>query len=814
MVTVGDRVWIEGSIKDSATVRYYGPTKFASGEWVGLELDNKVGKNNGTIDGIKYFDPMNHSDDGLHHGLFTRVDNVKPLLEPNPDIGAMDQFNQQYLTLQEKFNQSTQYYEDQMEQLQKTIDSLTLKDTDLRDKLSQLTAESKLVKNENNEMKAKIVILEDQLKNGLNVTIEPQLNYEKMSLESLIQENKSLRQMVIALENSSNDIIQQYEESLNHNTELLQHNIDFQGKIDKLNLEDEQNKSTILELKEKFEAREDSEDVINYLTESNNNLLTEVSQLKEKILDYEQTMKTIDKDKYNQHDLELKLQEQLDTLRQELNINNLLLEEEYEKNITLTEKLQQLKKTIYKDQQDTIGVLQNKIIQLERSLDLMKYYKQFGEFYMNNDTKLLDVVPTQIQLLKTFTQCADDKLITSNEELFTELFFDIVRRFVSCINNSAISIEEDLLTLFFDKIFKMRKWKDSLFKHNINIKDYDIKSLMEIIPRTLGNDMSFLQMIANDIMKNIFPGILEILKDTIASTAISNYYKIILNIEESITQLSCQDKRDINLFISLVKQLFGMLEEDKYEKFPELLNGMENYLREVDSNEGERAVVSNPEEEIEEEKAEDLDNTTKDNTAKPSLETELINELKIKLDILSNKAQDYKIKENINIQLKENIQDLTLKLVENRVKLEECDNQMINMKNELGMMKLDSLQLIKDKKLTSSLLEHDEVDKVELMSEVYYLRNDLLNKMNIFNYKNGGAKGQKNDKLEWLINDEREYGMKHYHKENLSTTHHKDMDRLLNSLAKLIENCMGSEANDKLERYDNIVKHVITELTM
>ena len=36
-------------------VRFVGPTEFAAGIWVGVELEEPRGKNNGTVDGKKYF---------------------------------------------------------------------------------------------------------------------------------------------------------------------------------------------------------------------------------------------------------------------------------------------------------------------------------------------------------------------------------------------------------------------------------------------------------------------------------------------------------------------------------------------------------------------------------------------------------------------------------------------------------------------------------------------------------------------------------------------------------------------------------------
>lgn len=71
-VKLDDRVFVRGAINDFATVKFYGLTDFAEGYWVGLELDNEVGKNDGSVNGVQYFN-MADREDFLKHGLFTRV---------------------------------------------------------------------------------------------------------------------------------------------------------------------------------------------------------------------------------------------------------------------------------------------------------------------------------------------------------------------------------------------------------------------------------------------------------------------------------------------------------------------------------------------------------------------------------------------------------------------------------------------------------------------------------------------------------------------------------------------------------------------
>lgn len=56
-----------------ATVKFFGPTKFATGNWVGLALKTPDGKNNGVVKGVKYFECE------PNHGLFVRETAVTPI---------------------------------------------------------------------------------------------------------------------------------------------------------------------------------------------------------------------------------------------------------------------------------------------------------------------------------------------------------------------------------------------------------------------------------------------------------------------------------------------------------------------------------------------------------------------------------------------------------------------------------------------------------------------------------------------------------------------------------------------------------------
>lgn len=60
-----------------ATVRFLGSTHFATGEWIGLELNEATGKNDGSVQGERYFD----CEPG--YGMFVRPSVVGRVI-PNP----------------------------------------------------------------------------------------------------------------------------------------------------------------------------------------------------------------------------------------------------------------------------------------------------------------------------------------------------------------------------------------------------------------------------------------------------------------------------------------------------------------------------------------------------------------------------------------------------------------------------------------------------------------------------------------------------------------------------------------------------------
>ncbi|XP_057290662.1 CAP-Gly domain-containing linker protein 4-like isoform X2 [Hydractinia symbiolongicarpus] len=66
---IGEKVVVAG--QKIGIVQFVGPTKFASGIWVGVELDQAAGKNDGAVSGVRYFECS------PKHGVFAPLNKVK-----------------------------------------------------------------------------------------------------------------------------------------------------------------------------------------------------------------------------------------------------------------------------------------------------------------------------------------------------------------------------------------------------------------------------------------------------------------------------------------------------------------------------------------------------------------------------------------------------------------------------------------------------------------------------------------------------------------------------------------------------------------
>ncbi|CCK72272.1 Nip100p KNAG_0J01910 [Huiozyma naganishii CBS 8797] len=160
-VRQGDVQWV------AATVRICGPVRFATGEWVGLELDGPQGRNDGSVGGVRYFSVAPQC------GLFVRA---ADLWVPARSVGA----NRKLIALLEN-------------KIRRMVDSRTQLEHRLVDRdreLERLTMEHTELAQRFDDALAGVSVAPQDLQNRYTLVLAER--------ETLIRENKRLGEAVAA----------------------------------------------------------------------------------------------------------------------------------------------------------------------------------------------------------------------------------------------------------------------------------------------------------------------------------------------------------------------------------------------------------------------------------------------------------------------------------------------------------------------------------------------------------------------------------------------------------------------------------------
>ena len=841
---LGDKVFVKGTINDFATIKFYGLTDFASGYWVGLELDSKIGKNNGSVHGVQYFDMIDRGD-SLNHGLFTRAEQIRPVTETeNQLLLKLNRVNDQLNVLNNQNGKVKESYESQIEDLVSTVDNLSLHETDLLSKMNELKNKIDELERENVDLKAELLSWETLDDN----TDDSAEDLNKIDMKKVFTQNKQFQRIIENLKVSSNEVIKQYEKSLDDNTSLVKRNIELNDKISELNLENKQNTTLITELRERLESIDESDTVIQYLTETNNNLTVEINKLKDELIERDKIIEELNSAHLDQD----KIQCEMKTINDELNTTINLLESEYEKTILLTNELNNSKNELMSTRN------QNTVLKME--FEKMRIYRKIGEFILNkSDETSLDLFSIQFQIFQILFR---NKNINGNESLNfqMDLYLQMISSMTTYFKNNndskfSLLLETDTSDVLKKLVNLFKGWNDSLLNDNkktIELNDLHIAivfdtiikyfSLMDSNENNMRNKYELIILIISDIFKNVISKVvMSINKDRThdeISDIIGTLKKITMKIDKRSNNYF--NVIDLNQFKDIIEEIFKTSTNciiDNNKEFIDLvIHKFNNYIIEIQTSIDTEGNTPKNESSITNKELTNLeainndcfsietwDATKEENMKKQKQREQLIDELQLKINVLTVKANEAKIRDKINIELKDEVDNLTKKLYEENKKVKNYNDKMNRMEKDLKELKFDNLQLIKDKNLVGTYLTVDEIEKMDLMTEIHYLKNDILNK---WQNKNSNRMLMNHSPLEWLKRDKllyekRQRQLKISHSLNTDKLD-TNMDRLLQNLSKLIneiivhdlpidQNSNNTKTVDRIQRYDNIVKNSIKE---
>ncbi|CDK24747.1 unnamed protein product [Kuraishia capsulata CBS 1993] len=297
------RVSIQGN---AGVVRFVGKTEFGKGDWVGVELDHAVGKNDGSVQGVRYFECQN-TDSGALHGLFVRptivvslsADSKRELGEQasSTDISREQKLELLVRRLEFKLKSSTQ----EIAALQQNIADFGLENQRLLVAIEELERSMENVVMERETFSDLSESLQSQLSeldNNYNLLLQEYAKAKNELLNSKEMEERSValgradpnNGMILAKNEALERDMERYssrEKSLLEKIELLEKetekHTDILSTFNELQQKYAESQSALIELKSQLALLSESQELVESLTEKNVALCEEIEALEESI---------------------------------------------------------------------------------------------------------------------------------------------------------------------------------------------------------------------------------------------------------------------------------------------------------------------------------------------------------------------------------------------------------------------------------------------------------------------------------------------------------------------------------------------------
>lgn len=792
------------SLQDArATVRFVGRTQFAPGDWVGVELHDVLGKNDGSVDGVQYFEL-----DKVHgnYGLFCRPNNLRKVsLQSSPietrgtrekQLNVIRLLEDKIIKLKaettklnDNLNEQKLQYQQQLDTLTEMVEQLTLDSTNLQDDYDKLNAEYSKILNMNRLLSSENGSLQEELnlRNEMDKFIDP--SDDLTDPKTLSQRNRYLENVILQLQTVIDDSLKEHEDVILESKQLSTENDKYLAELTQLKSELQSNKDIVVDLNNKLEAQENFEQVVNYLTEKNRSLTVELNQLRNTIDLNNESVASLEQ-------LEKKLAENEDALSiKQQEIQNLTTQLDDLQNVILPERDKQLKK------------LNAEISELAHEFSNNKVYYQFTQYYIDQATDDWTTIKIQLKYLTILINQNDKLLFLEKQILLIKLqIFEDIGSFFFEANDDG-TLDEQYSRVFIRKFWTFRDWKFKLMENHIVDADLQMNDIVSFLEKELEFDFSLVLKILHNILSGNFIIILNHLKDLEDSDIelISGIYEQVLNMIRVIEKLFHMLNSSKGFDISGLKRFFDVLNhftEVDLNVTKQICDETLSVLTHLERSCSEKVIPIEREPTKVEESFSEENNEPIENNLQPT--QDLIDELTLKLKISEQKIAQVDVLNDWNIKLKRDMKELTNALTEKDNLIEQVKQEKIQLQENLQVAKINTYHMGQIDHIFSNV----HIIKTESM---YW--DDIHDRYDLKQIIKKLHKQTSDSTFEWLMND---YETTQSNKDSQGRTNHDDIyvplqtSRIFNLVNEAL-NCIDSCTH--LQRKSNTITNVIDEIT-
>ncbi|CUS20368.1 LAQU0S01e05050g1_1 [Lachancea quebecensis] len=728
MAELGKRVALNGL---QGTVRFIGETEFAPGTWCGIELDEKCGKNDGSVQGIRYFNQTHK--DGLY-GLFGRIEMVRPISVSGSVVSSPNESRNLHgviLKLQDKLYDLHHRY------------------ADLELQLENCVIDKEALKEENEELMSVIIGLQQELTtlrqdfNSLQQEVELRRSIEEdewdtdagdLSREALWKRNQLVEAALSKLQES-------LDESGKERVFLIAENDQIKLELSVMSTELDECRRKI----ESLSSKATDNHIIDKLTEENTELNAKAESFKTTIEELK-SEHIVAKDLQQIYsDLEEELSEQLRILRENSDRDKrsiTLLENERKELLSQLERANSQENT--KEYTQQIEQLNSQLSKVQLKVTREALNRKFSNIRLGvRESRTPLELSKQVQFLSSH-------LLHQNfpadlqAKLWGGFFLQLMAQELMAWHRQA-QVCQSTLDSFKPTGVQVDDWKELIFDNKIpqECTPDAIADHLKNNSEPLYRDTYFLLSFICSITETLLPPILDILSKGSdpkkLSLIESKAQQVIITCKGQLEQIPVgsvgvtheSKYSDVLLIYSegvVFSLLSGKTDNDIMDRVVENLETVNSKIGKMEFDKiSITANVSTEQPKLQSNVlAEDGIHHPKGLSAKDSLKDSKIEELELKLKVYEDKVERQKHQEETIVNLQQELHELRCNKNTLEASVSALQARCSELSEKLKSEKIRENFLFPKAKLVDLVKEMEATDKIDLISQISDLRKVIV----------------------------------------------------------------------------------------